>query len=1192
MSATTRYERLSDQLVQQLSEQIVCGNNVVILSARFGGKSLAVHKLARELRKVAADRLIACSLFALPRITEESTAVRAMLRSAPACMQLEGPGFKEVFDSIRDYSIRISAPVIFLATDADAMDYQVISKFLAATLPLVACNQFTFVLSGESNLRDLLDEVADGLPFEEIMLAGYEQAEFNVYFNRWLERIDIRFENVGDARQCCFEQTGGNLNLAVALLKMAFEDQMQEEGGASSITVADMQRYVQSLAMRGPHGTPVFARASAMIASSPDSWSQLETLIGRKRVLPLYADGRPDVLEFAGLTVRRGAELEFASPLMDAFSTSYFDARRFGDLYARELNWEDAVEHYSAIPPDQRARPVDMHDRAFAAAVVNAVGARMNADARAGLDRLKVYLTQASAYLLALPEVIFWHWTEERGWDPQGSEPETSILEQARQLLPVYPPIVAARRDYPIQNLCSTGALLDCGDPELLDAVTMSDAASGRRIGPHRRKLARLLLNHFSAAYQRTSGFARERTEYDLRLAVSEAIASLYHLLFAGLPRLPDAMTHLRARLVRPDLGLSRLVLLPDESPPEVGGNSVADGWREREEKMHTAVLSSGTPERRSPAPDAPAVWLCLVPLDGRRLLRLERRDRAFSGNEMRILADFGKKLAVALEHGQRRSVLEAAFRSMPEPMIVCDPDQRVIYGNRASHLRFEVQEGWSDQPRALLSYPGLAGLSSQVNETLQKKVPRAELHLGVHSSPRHALVQSSWLTDWQDLGVGALLHIQDQTFYHEALEASQRVLLATTVQKALEATIDSFRQLGHKWIRFYRIEGSRLVPAACVDPDHPTARASFEAGIIHLPERSAESLSWRCMFEKKPVAFAWVTKDPRGEPIAHGDSFYTDLGIEVIADHSPLYRKELEKEPGDMWLDCPLLLPDDREFGKFTVQCSDELSGERLVMLRVFSDVLAHSIAVIQQHVQREHEAEEVGQETALDAVTHNMGSRLTTLIGYFDQYRALQKTIPQLAPLNERFAVQLQQILKLPGRAKDLARAETARRCRFDLAAAVRSFFETRMPAGSFTIHAGSPVSVYADEARLTDLLAELLANSQHFVQPPEKLHITVFVDLAADGNVRVVYRDNGPGIPVEYKKRIFTTFFSRRAGDASSGLGMSVVWRVVHAHGGTIEETGATGTGAEFTIIMPIADPLPGGREPCSEYSSSKT
>jgi signal transduction histidine kinase len=69
-----------------------------------------------------------------------------------------------------------------------------------------------------------------------------------------------------------------------------------------------------------------------------------------------------------------------------------------------------------------------------------------------------------------------------------------------------------------------------------------------------------------------------------------------------------------------------------------------------------------------------------------------------------------------------------------------------------------------------------------------------------------------------------------------------------------------------------------------------------------------------------------------------------------------------------------------------------------------------------------------------------------------------------------------------------------------------------------------------------------------------------------------IRIAYQDNGPGVPAEFKERIWEYFFSRRPGEPSSGIGLPYVKRIVETHGGTIREEGTPREGALFVIELP--------------------
>ena len=77
---------------------------------------------------------------------------------------------------------------------------------------------------------------------------------------------------------------------------------------------------------------------------------------------------------------------------------------------------------------------------------------------------------------------------------------------------------------------------------------------------------------------------------------------------------------------------------------------------------------------------------------------------------------------------------------------------------------------------------------------------------------------------------------------------------------------------------------------------------------------------------------------------------------------------------------------------------------------------------------------------------------------------------------------------------------------------------------------------------------------------------------------GQVLLTIRDNGAGIPREQRDRIFTPFFTTKGPGRGMGLGLTIVWRVVHSIKGTIDVGGEEGAGAEFTIKIPLSGSAP--------------
>jgi signal transduction histidine kinase len=75
----------------------------------------------------------------------------------------------------------------------------------------------------------------------------------------------------------------------------------------------------------------------------------------------------------------------------------------------------------------------------------------------------------------------------------------------------------------------------------------------------------------------------------------------------------------------------------------------------------------------------------------------------------------------------------------------------------------------------------------------------------------------------------------------------------------------------------------------------------------------------------------------------------------------------------------------------------------------------------------------------------------------------------------------------------------------------------------------------------------------------------------DLGREVEIRV--RDNGTGIPPEYREKLFQPFFTTKPTGEGTGLGLSISYDIVtQQHGGTIEVDSSFGEFTEFTIRLP--------------------
>lgn len=113
------------------------------------------------------------------------------------------------------------------------------------------------------------------------------------------------------------------------------------------------------------------------------------------------------------------------------------------------------------------------------------------------------------------------------------------------------------------------------------------------------------------------------------------------------------------------------------------------------------------------------------------------------------------------------------------------------------------------------------------------------------------------------------------------------------------------------------------------------------------------------------------------------------------------------------------------------------------------------------------------------------------------------------------------------------------------------------------------GTMPSIKADKTQLQQLFQNLLSNAiAHMDKPKGQIEIG-YNDLGDLHEFSV--KDNGIGIPKAYQEKIFEIFETLESGKGSSGIGLSIVKKIVQLHGGTIWVKSEYGAGATFYFTI---------------------
>jgi signal transduction histidine kinase len=223
------------------------------------------------------------------------------------------------------------------------------------------------------------------------------------------------------------------------------------------------------------------------------------------------------------------------------------------------------------------------------------------------------------------------------------------------------------------------------------------------------------------------------------------------------------------------------------------------------------------------------------------------------------------------------------------------------------------------------------------------------------------------------------------------------------------------------------------------------------------------------------------------------------------------------------------------------------------------------------------------IGQLSA--GLAHEIGSPLQILNGRARALLArdhdrdeIRRNAEILAAQTDRIAHIVEQLLQF-GRRRPPAVTD------FDLVQATRAILELVEPDARrrridlrLACAEGS-LPLEADRDQVQQIVLNLLTNALASTPAGGTVSLTLGPSHLVLGStrarvpaVRLIVSDNGHGIPPEVQERLFEPFFTTRAGEGGTGLGLSVVRALVAEHDGSVTVASAPGQGASFTVDLP--------------------
>ncbi len=190
------------------------------------------------------------------------------------------------------------------------------------------------------------------------------------------------------------------------------------------------------------------------------------------------------------------------------------------------------------------------------------------------------------------------------------------------------------------------------------------------------------------------------------------------------------------------------------------------------------------------------------------------------------------------------------------------------------------------------------------------------------------------------------------------------------------------------------------------------------------------------------------------------------------------------------------------------------------------------------------------------------------------------IRKKVAPAVPLEENFAIVEAEILRLNRLLNDLmsfARPRALRLEAVDLDGVVRevlALLRERLEAAGTRLELRLTPDlepVVCDGEQIRQVLLNLVLNALEAMERDGGRRVLTVGTGRAEGFATLRVTDTGPGIAPGDRERLFDPFFTTKAG--GGGLGLSIVENIVLHHGGHVAVEGEPGSGATFTVRLPV-------------------
>jgi len=247
--------------------------------------------------------------------------------------------------------------------------------------------------------------------------------------------------------------------------------------------------------------------------------------------------------------------------------------------------------------------------------------------------------------------------------------------------------------------------------------------------------------------------------------------------------------------------------------------------------------------------------------------------------------------------------------------------------------------------------------------------------------------------------------------------------------------------------------------------------------------------------------------------------------------------------------------------------------SGEITGVVAVIRDVT--EIKDLNEEVARHKRLAALGKLSA--GIAHEIRNPLSSIRGLAQfVYNSFSKTDERKEDLNT-IIQEVDRLNKLVVQVLDFAKLKKPNLIRFSINDLIRNVaelfkLEIKDKQIKFNLELTPDISqIQADEDQVRQILMNVIINAIQAIPKKGEIKIKTEKTLLKGGPaIKLIVEDSGVGIPEKDLNQIFDPFFSTK--EKGSGLGLSIVYKLIEAHQGEIKVESKEGEGTKFVIFLP--------------------